>query len=135
MNPVVERQSLPRFARKAAWLEVFLIASIGIATAPGEAQDKSTPAWVSSTSGEAVVAKPPWGRIVMVGASATGGFTESEPLGGPTTPQYHLSRYLDAALVVPHEPVRNLGDRLFFVQPETAGRYQIEQALQLRPTL
>jgi len=80
-------------------------------------------------------AKPPWERIVMVGASATAGFTESEPLGGPTTPQYRLSRYLDAALLAPHEPVQNFGDRLFFVQPDAARRYQIEQALKAKPTL
>ena len=84
---------------------------------------------------ETKTAQPPWGRIVMVGASATAGFTESEPLGGPTTPQYRLSRYLDAALLAPHEPVQNFGDRLFFVQPDAAGRYQIEQALKAKPTL
>ena len=71
----------------------------------------------------------------MVGASATAGFTESEPLGGPTTPQYRLSRYVDAALLVPHEPVLNLAHTMFFVNAEAAGRYQIEQALKARPTL
>jgi len=71
----------------------------------------------------------------MVGASATAGFTESEPLGGPKTDQYRLSRYLDAALLTPHEPVQNLANIMFFIQPEAAGRYQIDQALQTRPTL
>ena len=37
--------------------------------------------------------------------------------------------------MAPHEPVQNFGDRLFFVQPEAAGRYQIEQALKAKPTL
>jgi len=71
----------------------------------------------------------------MVGASATAGFTESEPLGGPKTEQYRLSRYLDAALLVAHEPVQNLANAMFFIQPEAAGRYQIDQALHARPTL
>jgi len=71
----------------------------------------------------------------MVGASASAGFTESEPLGGPKTPQYRLSRYLDAALLVAHEPVQNLANAMFFIQPEAAGRYQIDQALEARPTL
>ena len=71
----------------------------------------------------------------MMGASATAGFTESEPLGGPKTDQYRLSRYLDAALLTPHEPVQNLANSMFFIQPEAAGRYQIDQALQTRPTL
>lgn len=79
--------------------------------------------------------KSPWERIVMVGASASAGFTESEPLGGSTTPRYRLSRYLDAALAVPHEPVRNLANALFYWDPESTGRYQVEQALQSRPTL
>jgi len=71
----------------------------------------------------------------MVGASATAGFIESEPLGGPKTEQYRLSRYLDAALLAAHEPVQNLANAMFFLQPEAAGRYQIDQALQARPTL
>src|SRR5262245_18863259 len=79
--------------------------------------------------------RSPWGRIVMVGASASAGFTESEPLGGPKTPQYRLSCYLESALVAPHEPVQNLANAMFFIQPEAAGRYQIDQALQARPTL
>ena len=77
----------------------------------------------------------PWGRIVMVGASVSAGFTASEPLGGPSTPQYRFSRYVDAALVVPHEPVQNLANTFFFLQPELLGRHQIEQALKARPTL
>jgi hypothetical protein len=71
----------------------------------------------------------------MVGASASAGFTESEPLGGPKTSQYRLSRYLDAALLVAHEPVQNLANAMFFIQPEAAGRYQIDQALKSKPTL
>lgn len=122
-------------SRRAASLPVFLIAIMGTATVSGAAQEP--PKTVSAPSAAAGMAtpRPPWGRIVMVGASATGGFTESEPLGGPTPPQYRLSRYVDAALSVPHEPVQNLGDRLFFVQPEAAGRYQIEEALKAQPTL
>ena len=71
----------------------------------------------------------------MVGASATAGFTESEPLGGPTTPQYRLSRYVDAALLVPHEPAQNLAHAMFFIQPEAMGRDQIDEVLKARPTL
>jgi len=72
---------------------------------------------------------------VVIGASASAGFTESEPLGGPKTPQFRFSRYLDAALVAPHEPVRNFANTLFFMQPVAAGRHQVEQALEARPTL
>src|SRR5438552_5353607 len=84
---------------------------------------------------ETKTAQPPWGRIVMVGASATAGFTESEPMGGPTTQQYRLSRYLDAALLVPHKPAQNLAHAMFFLQPEAVGRDQIDEALKARPTL
>ncbi len=131
----VQRLASIRFAQRTTRLAVFLIAITGSAAMTGERQEPRTPASLPSVAAEPAAARPPWGRIVMVGASATAGFTETEPLGGPTTPQYHLSRYLDAALAVPHEPVRNFGDRLFFVQPETVGRYQIEQALKARPTL
>src|SRR6185503_8007612 len=84
---------------------------------------------------ESTTAKSPWSRIVMVGASASAGFTESEPLGGPKTPQYRLSCYLEAALRVAHEPVQNLANAMFFIQPEAAGRFQIDQALKAKPTI
>src|SRR2546430_14095435 len=99
------------------------------------AQTPPKPASASSASAETTAAKAPWGRIVMVGASATAGFTESEPLGGPTTPQYRLSRYVDAALLVRHEPVQNLAHTMFFVDAQATGRDQIDRALQARPTL
>lgn len=79
--------------------------------------------------------KAPWSRIVMIGASASSGFTESEPLGGHTTSQLRLNRYLDAALLTSHEPVRNLSSAMFFMQPEAQGQSQAERALQANPTL
>jgi hypothetical protein len=72
---------------------------------------------------------------VVIGASASAGFTETEPFGGPKTPQFQLSRYLDAALVAPHEPVRNLANSFFFMQPLATGRHQIQQALEAKPAL
>jgi hypothetical protein len=72
---------------------------------------------------------------VVIGASASAGFTEAEPLGGPNTPQFQLSRYLDAALLAPHEPVRNLANTFFFMQPLGAARHQIQQALEAKPAL
>jgi len=71
----------------------------------------------------------------MIGASVTAGFTASEPLGGTNTPLYSLSRYVDAALMVPHEPVRNLGNAFFFFQPQLFAQQQLTQALTNRPTL
>jgi hypothetical protein len=123
------------YSRRAASFPVCLIALMATVAISGAGEAPLKPASTLPALKETATTKPPWGRIVMVGASATGGFTESEPLGGPTTWQYRLSRYVDAALSVPHEPVQNLGDRLFFVQPEAAGRYQIEQALKAQPTL
>ncbi len=86
-------------------------------------------------SGAFAKTNSPWERVVMIGASVSAGFTASEPLGGPSTPQFRLSRYVDAALLVPHEPVQNLGNSFFFVQPELLGRQQIESALKAKPTL
>src|SRR5215471_8319951 len=82
-----------------------------------------------------VTAARSWGRIVVLGASASAGFTEAEPLGGPRTPQFQLSRYLDAALLAPHEPVKNLANTFFFMQPMVAGRHQLQQALDTKPAL
>lgn len=90
-------------------------------------------AWAADTAPR--TAKPPWGRIVMVGASATAGFTASEMLGGTNTPFYRLSRYIDAAIIAPHEPVENLAHRMFFLQPETTGLMQVTDAIELKPTL
>lgn len=77
----------------------------------------------------------PWKRIVMIGASVSAGFIESEPFGGTNTLQYRLSRYLDAALIAPHEPTRNLATAMFFYKPERHGKYQLEQAIAADPTL
>ena len=105
-------------------------------------QSRSTIQWslvllltLSSALPTSAQTNSPWGRIVMVGASVSAGFTASEPLGGSSTPQYRFSRYVDAALVVPHEPVQNLANTLFFLQPELLGRHQVEQALKAKPTL
>ena len=124
-----------RYSRKAGWLAVLLLALSRPAAVTGEKGEPPVPASAPSARADSVAAKPPWGRIVMVGASASAGFTESEPLGGPKTPQYSLSRYLDAALLVAHEPVQNLANTMFFIQPEAAGRYQIDEAIKARPTL
>src|SRR5437867_4345392 len=75
-------------SRRAGWLPVFLMASMGMAAVTGEKQEPPNAASPPSAPAENATAKPPWGRIVMVGASASAGFTESEPLVGPTTPQY-----------------------------------------------
>ena len=71
----------------------------------------------------------------MVGASASAGFTVSEMLGGTNTPFFRLSRYVDAALSAPHEAVLNLAHAMFYLQPEGAGRIQIEEAVASQPTL
>lgn len=77
----------------------------------------------------------PWERLVLIGASVTAGFTESEPFGGPKTRPLRLNRYVDAALAVPHEPARNLASAFVFLQPESASRKQIDDALKAQPTL
>lgn len=71
----------------------------------------------------------------MVGASASAGFVLSELLGGTNTTQCRLSYYLDAAIAAPHEPVKNLANKLFFLGPEAQGPQQIQQAVAAQPTL
>jgi len=123
-----------RYSRRPAWFLALLLALSGPAAVKG-GTEKPPPGSTSSGDKTRSAAPSPWGRIVTVGASASAGFTESEPLGGPKTLQHRLSRYLDAALLPAHEPVQNLANAMFFIQPEAAGRYQIDQALQASPTL
>jgi hypothetical protein len=74
-------------------------------------------------------------RVALIGASVTHGFTASEPFGGTNTARYDLSRYLDAALQVPHGPISNLGNALFFMNPDSSAEQQIARALECEPTL
>jgi len=76
-----------------------------------------------------------WQRVVVIGASASGGFVLSEPFGGTTTTQCKLNYYLDAAIAAPHKPVKNLGTALFFLNPDALGPQQVEAATNARPTL
>jgi hypothetical protein len=73
--------------------------------------------------------------VVVIGASASAGFTETEPFGGSNTANLRLSRYLDAALITSHEPVRNLANTLFFIQPDAEASKQINLLAETKPTL
>ncbi len=83
----------------------------------------------------APLAPPLYQRIVMLGASATAGFHESEPLGGPKTPQYHFANYIEAALIGTHQPVTTQATSLLFLQPEETMKKQITATLAAKPTL
>jgi hypothetical protein len=83
----------------------------------------------------AAAARSPWERIVLIGASASAGFTATEPMGGPDTEKFRLHRYLDAAVLVPHEPPRNVASAFFFLQPEADARRQLDEVLPRKPTL
>jgi hypothetical protein len=77
----------------------------------------------------------PWQRVVVIGASASAGFTVYEPFGGTNTLKCRLSYYVESALATPHEPVRNLAVALLFLNPEGLGQQQVEVALTRKPTL
>jgi hypothetical protein len=77
----------------------------------------------------------PWERVVVIGASASAGFMITEPFGGTNTLKCRLQYYLDAAFLVPHEPVRNLATAMFFLNPEGLGEQQVEAAVKAKPTL
>ncbi len=112
-----------------------LLVGLVLAARVGSAQD----ALVAPTPHPAPAATReeghPFARIVLIGASATAGFTESEPLGGPQTPHYALDRYLDAALLAPHERVQNFASTLLFLRPQAEAERQIHDALQTKPSL
>jgi len=89
-------------------------------------------AWTSPLHGQE---KAPWSRIVIIGASVSHGFTASEAFGGPESKKLALDRYLNAALLAPHEPPRNLANAMFFMLPDDMAHTQIRQALTNNPTL
>ena len=80
-------------------------------------------------------ADSPWSRVVVIGASASGGFVLTEPFGGPTTEQCKPHHYLDAAITTPHAPVKNFGSALFFLNPEALAASEIQSATNAHPTL
>ena len=124
-----------RWTRATLLLRVFALATLVLLTTVGTADESSKVKVIASPAVTNTAGQSPWQRIVMIGASATAGFTASEPLGGTNTPKYALSRYVDAALKVSHEPVLNLGNAFFFFQPEAMGQQQIARALTNSPTL
>jgi hypothetical protein len=74
-------------------------------------------------------------RIVMIGASATSGFTKKELLGGTNTQFLQLNRYVDAAITAPHESVQNMSSAFFFTNPQKYSETQMARALKADPTL
>ncbi|MDB6067453.1 MAG: hypothetical protein JWR26_3661 [Pedosphaera sp.] len=130
-NPPAATNHLYKIAARVLLL-LFLACITTTPTTRAEEPKQITAATASSIT---TSTNSPWNRIIMIGASASAGFVESEPLGGPLTPKCRLSRYLDAALVAPHDPITNLATALFFLQPEVEGRRQIILALKSQPTL
>ena len=80
-------------------------------------------------------AESPWARVVVIGASASGGFVLSEPFGGPNTTNCKLHNYLDAAIVAPHAPVKNFGTAMFFLSPDALAANEVASATNAHPTL
>ena len=76
-----------------------------------------------------------WQRVVVIGASASGGFVLSEPFGGTNTTRCKLNYYLDAAVTAPHAPVKNFATALLFLSPDALAAQEIEAATNSRPTL
>jgi hypothetical protein len=113
------------------WLPTLLLAFGAVRGAQAQSNSLRAPA----ANDVAAAPKSTWERIAVIGASASAGFTTAEPFGSTNMARYRLSRYLDAALLSPHQPVTNLANALFFLQPETMGRNQIDLALKLKPTL
>ncbi|MBW8863953.1 MAG: hypothetical protein JF609_03335 [Verrucomicrobia bacterium] len=76
-----------------------------------------------------------WQRVVVIGASASGGFVLSEPFGGTETTRCKLHYYLDAAIITPHAPLKNFGTAMFFLSPDALAVQQVESATNSHPTL
>ncbi len=90
---------------------------------------------LAALSLQSFAADSPWARVIVIGASASGGFVLSEPFGGPETAQCKPHHYLDAAITVPHSPVKNFGSALFFLSPDAMAASEIRSATNAQPTL
>jgi hypothetical protein len=100
------------------------------------AEPSATQRATTSTTGDGVrTSKSPWSNVLMIGASASAGFTVSEPFGGVATQKLRLNRYVDAALIESHAPVSNVASAYFFLQPEVIARKQINDVLRNKPSL
>jgi hypothetical protein len=128
------KSAVNRKSSISRWIPAALL-TLGLIAVVSSAAQEKLQAIAHSALPATNAPKSLWHRVVLVGASVSAGFTESEPFGGPKTSQYRLSRYLDAAVSTRHEPPRNLGSSLIFLQPEALGRQQIEQAIEAEPTL
>src|ERR1019366_1990117 len=84
---------------------------------------------------QSAAAESPWSRVVVVGASASSGFVLAEPFGGTNTTKCRLNNYLDAAIIAPHEPVKNLALAILFMNPEAIATQEIQVVTNLNPTL
>ncbi|MBE0544292.1 MAG: hypothetical protein IH623_23375 [Verrucomicrobia bacterium] len=135
MNPRTVRMSSRHLTLTCGWHLAMWLLFLHVALTSAQTRASTNVVTSPVVTAGVVTANSPWERIVMVGASVTSGFTESEPLGGPTTSQLRLSRYVDAALLVPHEPVKNLGNTFFFLRPQLIAQNQMDQARKHQPTL
>lgn len=74
-------------------------------------------------------------RIVVIGASVSRGFTESEPLGGEKSNLLRFDRYLDKALTAPHGKIVNDANHLFFTSVEKEANSQLDRLSRRDPSL
>ena len=79
--------------------------------------------------------RSPWNRIVIIGASASAGFVLAEPFGGTNTTNCKLRFYLDAAIAVPHPPLRDFSTALMFLNPDAISQQQMDAVAATKPTL
>jgi len=74
-------------------------------------------------------------RVVLIGASATSGFKTF----GSTNPAdgafFSLRPYLEAALLLPHEPVASFASSFFFLAPTPTSKAQVERTIAAGPSL
>lgn len=108
------------------------VASIGATVPAVQAQQ---PGLAVSATPVVTAREPLLNRIVLIGASVTAGFSITEPFGGPSTPQYRLRHYVEAALNVPHEPVVTHANAFFFTKPVEILEGQLKSAQEARPTV
>ncbi|MGB6222832.1 hypothetical protein [Haloferula sp.] len=74
-------------------------------------------------------------RIVVIGASVSRGFTETEPFGGEKSHLLRFDRYLDKALTAPHGKISNEASHLFFTSVERQANSQLNRLSRRDPSL
>ena len=117
------------------WVSGVVLLGLVAATAMRPARADDAVAVTGGTITSVSAANALLNKVVLVGASVSAGFTQSELFGGPETAGYRLKHYFDAAILDEHQPTEAFGSTFFFMNPEKSATELITKAQAAEPSL